>query len=157
MLCLSPFFFLMIRRPPRSTLFPYTTLFRSSAAHGQFEPIVFLDRFAFGLAASAVVWLTGGLEAAIVLHAVNNVVVFLLAGSLGEGVATESVPAGTGVLVVLVDLLAMAAYVALVARHRRRLRPEVRSAAFELRPPSPRGVPWPPPVIGYGRSEERRV
>src|SRR5438034_11811826 len=27
----SFFFFLMIRRPPRSTLFPYTTLFRSSA------------------------------------------------------------------------------------------------------------------------------
>src|SRR3712207_7475528 len=26
----SFFFFLMIRRPPRSTLFPYTTLFRSS-------------------------------------------------------------------------------------------------------------------------------
>src|SRR3712207_8132943 len=27
--CISIFFFLMIRRPPRSTLFPYTTLFRS--------------------------------------------------------------------------------------------------------------------------------
>src|SRR6266568_5229416 len=27
------FFFLMIRRPPRSTLFPYTTLFRSCSAH----------------------------------------------------------------------------------------------------------------------------
>src|SRR3712207_7818270 len=27
------FFFLMIRRPPRSTLFPYTTLFRSGAEH----------------------------------------------------------------------------------------------------------------------------
>src|SRR3989442_11994380 len=26
------FFFLMIRRPPRSTLFPYTTLFRSSCS-----------------------------------------------------------------------------------------------------------------------------
>src|SRR3712207_8427380 len=26
----SVFFFLMIRRPPRSTLFPYTTLFRSA-------------------------------------------------------------------------------------------------------------------------------
>src|SRR5256885_16722930 len=26
------FFFLMIRRPPRSTLFPYTTLFRSQTA-----------------------------------------------------------------------------------------------------------------------------
>src|SRR2546430_12032674 len=28
----SVFFFLMIRRPPRSTLFPYTTLFRSPSA-----------------------------------------------------------------------------------------------------------------------------
>src|ERR1022692_2957417 len=28
------FFFLMIRRPPRSTLFPYTTLFRSRRASG---------------------------------------------------------------------------------------------------------------------------
>src|SRR4029079_19830881 len=27
--CFVYFFFLMIRRPPRSTLFPYTTLFRS--------------------------------------------------------------------------------------------------------------------------------
>src|SRR3712207_8274181 len=29
------FFFLMIRRPPRSTLFPYTTLFRSGRGHGR--------------------------------------------------------------------------------------------------------------------------
>src|ERR1039457_7600185 len=30
------FFFLMIRRPPRSTLFPYTTLFRSGQqSHGR--------------------------------------------------------------------------------------------------------------------------
>src|SRR2546427_6924852 len=32
------FFFLMIRRPPRSTLFPYTTLFRS------LNPLGFKDR-----------------------------------------------------------------------------------------------------------------
>src|SRR2546423_11180032 len=31
-LILYVFFFLMIRRPPRSTLFPYTTLFRSALA-----------------------------------------------------------------------------------------------------------------------------
>src|ERR1035441_7777233 len=31
-LSLSSFFFLMIRRPPRSTLFPYTTLFRSKGS-----------------------------------------------------------------------------------------------------------------------------
>src|SRR5258708_10841980 len=29
------FFFLMIRRPPRSTLFPYTTLFRSQVSLGE--------------------------------------------------------------------------------------------------------------------------
>src|SRR3712207_8562595 len=29
------FFFLMIRRPPRSTLFPYTTLFRSEVNVGE--------------------------------------------------------------------------------------------------------------------------
>src|SRR5260370_39890119 len=31
------FFFLMIRRPPRSTLFPYTTLFRSAQAGRQHQ------------------------------------------------------------------------------------------------------------------------
>src|SRR5256885_5592553 len=30
--CRISFFFLMIRRPPRSTLFPYATLFRSAPA-----------------------------------------------------------------------------------------------------------------------------
>src|SRR2546422_11497966 len=35
--CLSFFFFLMIRRPPRSTLFPYTTLFRSRVLGGEHE------------------------------------------------------------------------------------------------------------------------
>src|SRR3712207_7111185 len=34
MLVFYLFFFLMIRRPPRSTLFPYTTLFRSSEGGG---------------------------------------------------------------------------------------------------------------------------
>src|SRR3712207_7700653 len=40
------FFFLMIRRPPRSTLFPYTTLFRSDPGHA--------DRAAAGLRHPAV-------------------------------------------------------------------------------------------------------
>src|SRR5258708_10977165 len=41
------FFFLMIRRPPRSTLFPYTTLFRSVLAAGG-------DEVSFGEAGLAV-------------------------------------------------------------------------------------------------------
>src|SRR2546422_2120339 len=53
------FFFLMIRRPPRSTLFPYTTLFRSQPARGGDERdrrgMLVLDRGAVdaGLGAGA--------------------------------------------------------------------------------------------------------
>src|SRR3712207_8853811 len=44
------FFFLMIRRPPRSTLFPYTTLFRSRHAvtDGNGNGLTDGDRFADG-------------------------------------------------------------------------------------------------------------
>src|SRR5256885_3784885 len=38
------FFFLMIRRPPRSTLFPYTTLFRSQEGTGPFPALMEQDR-----------------------------------------------------------------------------------------------------------------
>src|SRR2546429_3985814 len=34
------FFFLMIRRPPRSTLFPYTTLFRSASLRDVLEGLL---------------------------------------------------------------------------------------------------------------------
>src|SRR5438067_8762776 len=47
--CVFSFFFLMIRRPPRSTLFPYTTLFRShesAARHRVLLPPRRLDRLA---------------------------------------------------------------------------------------------------------------
>src|SRR5256885_12092727 len=39
------FFFLMIRRPPRSTLFPYTTLFRSFAREQNLMPSLFRDKW----------------------------------------------------------------------------------------------------------------
>src|SRR5437016_9567547 len=39
---LSLFFFLMIRRPPRSTLFPYTTLFRSQPIKGAKIDVAFV-------------------------------------------------------------------------------------------------------------------
>src|SRR5256885_12393590 len=44
------FFFLMIRRPPRSTLFPYTTLFRSLKADAPYFEAAFHARFARQLA-----------------------------------------------------------------------------------------------------------
>jgi uncharacterized protein len=106
-----------------------------SAAHLPGDVPTFLDRFVFGLAASAVVWLTGGLEASIVLHAVNNVLVFVLAGALGSGVATQEVPDGTGLLFLLLSVASVAAYVVVVRRSRHRLRPEMHTAALDLRTP----------------------
>src|SRR3712207_7789672 len=42
-ICTIFFFFLMIRRPPRSTLFPYTTLFRSNAVVSGRAKLVMYD------------------------------------------------------------------------------------------------------------------
>src|SRR3712207_7697682 len=43
------FFFLMIRRPPRSTLFPYTTLFRSQFGEVSITlPVVVIDIYTNG-------------------------------------------------------------------------------------------------------------
>src|SRR5256885_11957484 len=49
------FFFLMIRRPPRSTLFPYTTLFRSR------RTLCKLARISHEFWIEAVEWWGGGL------------------------------------------------------------------------------------------------
>lgn len=115
-----------------------------SLAHLPPDFLTFLDRFVFSLGASATVWLTGGLEAAIVLHAVNNVLVFTLAGLLGEGITTAEVPSGYGLLYVLITAVTMSAYTLLVARSQERLQPELRTASQDLRPPAP-GSPGPPP------------
>src|SRR3970282_1745880 len=45
----SLFFFLMIRRPPRSTLFPYTTLFRSEFSRGVFRGCTCSDEIRWDL------------------------------------------------------------------------------------------------------------
>src|SRR5256885_10053123 len=64
------FFFLMIRRPPRSTLFPYTTLFRSYdpiAAQGANSGIKQARHLVAGIAARAdapldEMWITATFE-----------------------------------------------------------------------------------------------
>jgi uncharacterized protein len=117
--------------------FVTATLF--SLAHVPPDFATFLDRFAVGLAASAVVWLTGGLEAAIALHTVNNVLVFLLAGALGEG--TDGAAAGASWADLALTVVSVGGSSVLRAALRARLRPETRTAALDLRP----GVLPPPP------------
>lgn len=145
------------------------TLFSLAHLPPDFES--FLYRFAIGLAFSAVVWLTGGLEAAIALHAVNNVVIFLLAGALGDRVAAADPGGVLGWATTLLGMAGMAAFVAWVVVARRRMTLEMVSPALELAPPvgppawgpqwSPQWTPpqwippqWspPPPPGGWGPS-----
>lgn len=53
-------------------------------AHGSQSPPVFFDRLAFGLVAGALVVLTGGLEAGIAMHVLNNWLAFGLALAFGD-------------------------------------------------------------------------
>src|SRR5258706_327302 len=76
-----PSFFLMIRRPPRSTLFPYTTLFRSS-----FYMNMAPGRAAVGAFLYFVV-VTGGLFVAYKRSLISPFSAYLLmaVGALGTG------------------------------------------------------------------------
>ncbi len=48
--------------------------------HGSQNLPLFLDRFAFGLLAAVLVWRTGGIEASVAAHVVNNIFAYLIAG-----------------------------------------------------------------------------
>ncbi|MDQ3455529.1 MAG: hypothetical protein M3513_08745, partial [Actinomycetota bacterium] len=85
---------------------------------------------AFGLTASLVVYLTGGLEAAIAYHAMNNVLIFLLALLVGPELEVEVSSAA----VLVVDLLVMAGFVSFVAVWSRR-RPVQRTTVLPAAAP----------------------
>jgi membrane protease YdiL (CAAX protease family) len=108
------------------------TLF--SLAHVPPDWPTFWARFLVGVACSAVVRLTGGLEASISLHAVNNVLVFLLGGLAGESGVSSSTDEWLSALLTGVGLLA---YVWVVRLLLPRVRPETRTAAQDLRPLPP--------------------
>nr|WP_276612465.1 CPBP family intramembrane glutamic endopeptidase [Kineococcus vitellinus] len=82
-------------------------------AHGGQDAWLLTDRVVFGLVASWLVWRTGGLEAAVAVHAVNNVVVLVpavLTGTLVEASLATSAPPWT-VLSGIAALLLVAAVV----------------------------------------------
>jgi membrane protease YdiL (CAAX protease family) len=90
-------------------------------AHGGQDVWLFLDRLAFGLLASYLVWRTGGLEAAIAVHTVNNVVVFvptILTGGLADALLVTDAPPGL-VAADVVGMVVLAVVVSVLARRRR--------------------------------------
>ncbi|WP_432519650.1 CPBP family intramembrane glutamic endopeptidase [Kineococcus sp. SYSU DK006] len=64
-------------------------------AHGGQDAWLLTDRVVFGLVASWLVWRTGGLEAAVAVHAVNNLVILVpavLTGTLAQASLATSAP-----------------------------------------------------------------
>ena len=90
-----------------------------AAAHGAQDLPLFVDRLGFGLIAGWLTWRTGGLEAGIAMHGVNNVLalgVAISAGALSEAVLVTEAPWTVTVL----DLGQLLAYAWLVSRLCRR-------------------------------------
>jgi len=108
-----------------------------AAAHGSQNPALFLNRFAFGMIAGWLTVRTGGLEAAIGIHVVNNMVVLLIAsasGQLAPSLTPTEAPWGTALL----DVVGMAVYALLALRLARR------KGLDRLTAPSPPRVDQPP-------------
>jgi membrane protease YdiL (CAAX protease family) len=88
-------------------------------AHGIGQsPPIFFDRFAFGVVAGALVVLTGGLEAGIAMHVLNNWLAFGLALAYGDMASTLNPSGGSwwSIPVTLTQSLVYLALALLVAR-----------------------------------------
>lgn len=103
-----------------------------AVAHGLGQDVpIFFDRLAFGLVAGALVLLTGGLEAGIAMHVLNNFLAFGLAIAFGDMTETLMPADGTwwSIPVTLVQSLS---YLALTLWAARRIGLETRTTAAIL-------------------------
>lgn len=141
---------------PWIAVVPQAVLF--AAAHGWGTPWGFADLVVFGLAAGWLTVRTGGLEAAIGLHVINNLIAFGLGAAVVDGLKTDETAADAPWQWVAVDIVAIAAYVAVVLWFAaRRCHPLARTATVPaplsttpLTPLLPRYVPpmqSPAPVL----------
>ncbi|MCW2768064.1 MAG: Abortive infection protein [Nocardioides sp.] len=87
-------------------------------AHGAQDAPIFFDRFAFGIVAGILAITTGGLEAGIAMHVLNNWLAFGLALAYGDMASTLNPSGGTwwSIPVTLTQSLVYLGLVLLVAR-----------------------------------------
>jgi hypothetical protein len=118
-----------------------TSLLFAFAHGGQSLPL-FLDRFAFGVVAGLLTVRTGGLEAGIAFHIVNNMIILLLASAAGQlepSLTVSQAPWG----LVVADVAGMALYTAVVLWLARRRGLATVTAA------TPPPAPWPPGAVAW--------
>lgn len=96
-----------------------------TAVHGATDPYIIVWYFTLWTALAIITWRTGGLEIAIMLHAVLNTFTFILATTLRVdlGTATQDRSAGVGTPYLLIPTLTVIAITAVVWWHTRRSGP----------------------------------
>jgi membrane protease YdiL (CAAX protease family) len=112
------------------------TLF--AVAHGSQNVPLFFDRFAFGLMAGWLVTRTGGLEAGIALHVLNNFLAFGIALTFGDLSTTLTVTEVSWWNIVL-TVTQSGVYIALVLLVARRMRLQTRTQPPRDAPEESRG------------------
>ncbi|MEU6089541.1 CPBP family intramembrane glutamic endopeptidase [Streptomyces sp. NPDC047085] len=142
-------------RSPWFAFLPQAVLF--AAAHGWGTPWGFADLVVFGAAAGWLTWRTGGLEASIGLHTVNNLLAFAASAATVDGLTSDETAADATWPVVALDVVGILLYAAAVVWLLRR-RPQDRAVPAPLPPAPPTAfvplyasrtdTPVPPPWVG---------
>ncbi|MFF3846623.1 type II CAAX prenyl endopeptidase Rce1 family protein [Streptomyces sp. NPDC002328] len=127
-------------RSPWFAVVPQAVLF--AAAHGWGTPWGFADLVVFGVIAGLLTVRTGGLEAAVVLHAVNNLFAFGVSAAVVDGLKSEDTAADAPWEYVLVDVAGIAVFAAIVLWLARRNPP---TSTAQPPPPAPEFPPYPAP------------
>jgi membrane protease YdiL (CAAX protease family) len=120
-----------------------------AAAHGGQSLPLFLNRFAFGMVAGYLTVRTGGLEAAISIHVVNNLVVLLLASATGQLEPSLTVSEAPWA-VSIVDVAGMLLYALFAVRLANRMGLDRVTAVSPPRPPM--AAPYPPSFPPSGQA-----
>ncbi|MFE9170954.1 type II CAAX prenyl endopeptidase Rce1 family protein [Streptomyces kebangsaanensis] len=133
-------------RSPWVAVLPQTALF--AAAHGWGTPWGFVDLLVFGAVAGWLTIRTGGLEASVALHAVNNLLSFGLSALFVDGLASDETAADAPWQLVAVDVPVILLYALIVLWLARRHAPRNVSPP----PPAPAAphLPYPQPWGPYG-------
>lgn len=118
--------------------------------HGAQEPPVFFDRFAFGVMAGILVIRTGGLEAPIAMHVLNNFLAFGLALAFGDLTTALNASGGSSWWMIISTLTQSLVYLGLATWVARAMGLSDRGPAVGGQPAvPPPGSPPPPPAPGH--------
>jgi membrane protease YdiL (CAAX protease family) len=123
-------------RSPWFAVLPQAVLF--AAAHGWGTTWGFIGLLVFGVVAGWLTIRTGGLEAAVALHVLNNLVAFGTLAAVVDGLTSEETAADSPWPLALADVATTLMYAALVLWLARRHHPQ------RLAPPAPPPAPHPP-------------